>query len=88
MLVIPPLVARVLFGADLAGVSIPVAPSAEYADTQVGRKYVVDTSKGVGNAINTGVSDYARAYSTWAYAQQTFDGWAQQFRARLDQAHG
>ncbi len=61
---------------------------AEYADTQVGRKYVVDTSKGVGNAITTGFSDYAKAYSTWAYAQQAFDGWARQFRARLDQAHG
>ena len=61
---------------------------AEYADTQVGRKYVVDTSKGVGSAITTGVSDYAKAYSTWAYAKQAFDGWARQFRARLDQAHG
>ncbi len=61
---------------------------AEYADTQVGRKYVVDTSQGVGSAITTGFSDYAKAYSTWAYAQQAFDGWAQQFRARLDQIHG
>jgi len=61
---------------------------AEYADTQVGRKYVVDTSKGVGNAITTGFSDYAKAYSTWAYAKQAFDGWAQLLRARLDQAHG
>jgi hypothetical protein len=61
---------------------------AEYADTQVGRKYVVDTSKGVGSAITTGFSDYAKAYSTWAYARQAFDGWAQQFRARLDQVHG
>ncbi len=61
---------------------------AEYADTQVGRKYVVDTAKGVGSAITIGFSDYAKAYSTWAYAQQAFDGWAQQFRARLDQAHG
>ena len=60
---------------------------AEYADTQVGRKYVVDTAKGVGSAITIGFSDYAKAYSTWAYAQQAFDGWAQQFRARLDQAH-
>lgn len=61
---------------------------AEYADTQVGRKYVVDTAKGVGSAITIGFSDYAKAYSTWAYAQQAFDGWAQQFQARLDQAHG
>lgn len=61
---------------------------AEYADTRVGRKYVVDTSKGVGNAITTGFSDYAKAYSTWAYAEQAFDGWARLLRARLDQAHG
>lgn len=61
---------------------------AEYADTQVGRKYVVDTSKGVSSAVSTGVSDYMKAYSTWAYARQAFDGWAQQFRTRLDQAHG
>lgn len=61
---------------------------AEYTDTQVGRKYVVDTSKGIGDTITTGFSDYAKAYSTWAYARQAFDGWAQQFRARLDQAHG
>ncbi|MGB5063460.1 MAG: DUF3313 domain-containing protein [Candidatus Competibacter sp.] len=61
---------------------------AEYADTRVGRKYVVDTSQGVGNAISTGFSDYAKAYSTWAYARQAFEGWAQQFRARLDQIHG
>jgi hypothetical protein len=61
---------------------------AEYADTQVGRKYVVDTSQGVGSAVSTGVSDYMKAYSTWAYAQQAFDGWAQLFRTRLDQIHG
>ncbi|MBZ4192760.1 MAG: DUF3313 domain-containing protein [Candidatus Contendobacter sp.] len=61
---------------------------AEFADTQVGRKYVVDTSKGVGNAIDTGVSDYVKAYSTWAYAQKAFDGWAQQLRAWLDKIHG
>jgi len=60
---------------------------AEYADTQVGRKYVVDTSQGVGSAVDTGVSNYMKAYSTWAYAQQAFEGWAKLLRARLDQAH-
>lgn len=60
---------------------------AEYAVTEVGRKYVVIPRKGVGNAVSTGVSDYMKAYSTWAYAQQAFEGWAQQLRARLDQAH-
>ncbi|MCC6135729.1 MAG: DUF3313 domain-containing protein [Candidatus Contendobacter sp.] len=61
---------------------------AEYADTEIGRKYVVDTSKGVGNAIDTGVSDYMKAYSTWAYAEKAFDKWAQQLRAWLDKTHG
>ena len=60
---------------------------AEYADTRVGRKYVVDTSQGVGTAVSTGVSDYMKAYSTWAYAEQAFEGWAKLLRARLDQAH-
>ena len=60
---------------------------AEYADTRVGRKYVVDTSQGVGSAVDTGVSNYMKAYSTWAYAQQAFEGWAKLLRARLDQAH-
>jgi len=61
---------------------------AEYADTQVGRKYVVDTSQGVGGAVSTGLSEYTKSFSTWAYAQQAFDGWAQQFRAYLDKVHG
>ena len=60
---------------------------AEYADTQVGRKYVVDTSQGVGGAVSTGLSEYTKSFSTWAYAQQAFDGWAQQFRAYLDKVH-
>lgn len=61
---------------------------AEYADTRVGRKYVVDTSKGVDHAVSTGASNYVKAYSTWAYAQQAFDGWAHLLRTRLDHIHG
>jgi hypothetical protein len=61
---------------------------AEYADTEVGRKYVVDTSEGVTGAVTTGIGDYLKAYSTWAYAQQAFDGWAQELRQWLDRVHG
>lgn len=61
---------------------------AEYADNEVGRKYVVDTSEGVTKAVTTGVTDYVAAYSTWAYAKQAFDGWAADFRKWVDGVHG
>lgn len=57
---------------------------AEYAETQFGRKYVVDTNKGVSTAVTTGVTGYLDAYSTWACAKQAFDQWAAQFRTRID----
>jgi hypothetical protein len=61
---------------------------AEYADTRVGRKYVVDTSGGLTGAVTTGVGDYLKSYSTWAYARQAFDGWAADLRRWLDGARG
>jgi hypothetical protein len=61
---------------------------AEYVDLQFGRKYVLDTNKGVSAAVTTGVTDYLSAYSTWAYAKQAFDLWSQQFRQRLDEING
>ena len=61
---------------------------AEYADERFGRKYVTDTSQGAVAAATTGVTDYVKAFSTWAYAQQAFDAWAAQFRQRLDKIHG
>ncbi|MCG6860258.1 MAG: hypothetical protein LJE70_03100 [Chromatiaceae bacterium] len=61
---------------------------AEYAENEVGRKYVIDTSQGVPNAVTTGVDDYVDSFSTWAYARQAFDGWAAGFRKWLDGVHG
>lgn len=61
---------------------------AEYADTRIGRKYVVDTSRGITGALKTGVGDYLNAYSTWAYARQAFDGWAAVLRRWLDRVQG
>ncbi len=60
---------------------------AEYADTRVGRKYVIDTSDGLKGAVTAGVGDYLRSYSTWAYARQAFDGWAADLRRWLDGVH-
>ncbi|HUK64435.1 MAG TPA: hypothetical protein VLV15_13910, partial [Dongiaceae bacterium] len=60
----------------------------EFTDDRFGKKYVIDTTQGTVSAVSTGVSDYVRAYSTWAYAQGAFDAWAAQFRKRLDQIHG
>jgi Protein of unknown function (DUF3313) len=61
---------------------------AEYAETRFGRKYVLDTNQGVTAGVTEGAKNYLDAYSTWAYAKQAFDGWSQQFRARLDQING
>ena len=61
---------------------------AEYADKEAGRKYVIDTQDGVTTAVTTGVDNYLKAYSTWAYARQAFDGWATDLRQWVDKVHG
>jgi hypothetical protein len=61
---------------------------AAYVDRQVGKKYDIDLSQGVGTAVEKGVSSYTKAYSTWAYAEAAFDHWAGLLRKRLDEAHG
>jgi hypothetical protein len=61
---------------------------AEFTDDRFGKKYVIDTSQGAVAAATTGMADYVRSYSTWAYAQQAFDQWAARFRRRLDEIHG
>lgn len=60
----------------------------EYADTQYGRKYAVNTTGSMSTAVSGGVTNYLDSYQTWAYAQQAFDGWSQFFRQRLDQMSG
>ncbi|HRD67288.1 MAG TPA: DUF3313 domain-containing protein [Candidatus Competibacter sp.] len=61
---------------------------AAYVDRQIGKKYDIDLSQGVGSAVEKGFSSYSKAYSTWAYAQAAFDYWAGLLRKRLDEAHG
>lgn len=61
---------------------------AAYVDKRIGKKYDLDTSKGAGAAVSQYADSYAKAYSTWGYAEQAFDYWAQKLRLRLDEAHG
>lgn len=53
-----------------------------YIETRIGKKY--HWNDGVGTAV----TDYAKAYSTWAYTKQAMEFWAQLIRERLDAAHG
>lgn len=61
---------------------------AAYVDKRVGKKYDIDMKEGVGSAVSKGMDSYTKAYSTWGYAQQAFDYWANKLRQRLDEAHG
>ncbi len=60
----------------------------EYADTQFGKQYVANFSKGVTGAAEQGWDQYWKGLKSWDYAQEAFTGWAQAFRAYLDKAHG
>jgi hypothetical protein len=55
---------------------------AAFIERKIGLKY--HWNKGV----KTGVTDYLKAYSTWAYTKQAMDHWAQAIRDHLDKAHG
>jgi hypothetical protein len=55
---------------------------AAFIERKIGLKY--HWNKGV----KTGVTDYLKAYSTWAYTKQAMDHWAQAIRNHLDKAHG
>ena len=55
---------------------------AAYIETRMGKKY--NWTEGV----EKGVTDYIKAYSTWAYTRQAINFWANLIRQRLDEAHG
>lgn len=59
----------------------------EYADTQFGKQYVANFSKGVTAAAEEGWQQYWKGLKSWGYAQEAFTGWAQAFRQYLDRAH-
>lgn len=55
----------------------------QFADTNFGRKFVVEKDDAK-KTVSKSLDSYGKSFSTWAYAQQAFDGWAQLFRQRLD----
>lgn len=55
---------------------------AAYIETRVGKKYTWT------EGVEKGVGDYLKAYTTWAYTQQSMDAWAKLMRTRLDAVHG
>jgi hypothetical protein len=59
----------------------------EYADTQFGRQFVANLSKGAAGAAEEGRKQYWKGLTSWDYAQQAFTGWAQAFRQYLDRMH-
>lgn len=61
---------------------------AEFADTEVGRKYVAELDKGVSNAAGQWASGYFHSFTTWGYAKDAFDKWAKLLRERFDQLRG
>jgi hypothetical protein len=60
---------------------------AQFADTNFGRKFVLDQGGDVSKTVSGTVDGYVDSFSTWAYAQKAFDGWARLFRQRLDAAN-
>jgi len=60
----------------------------EYADTQFGKQYVANFSKGVTTGAEQSWDQYWKGLKSWDYAQEAFTGWAQAFRAYLDKVHG
>jgi len=51
---------------------------AAYIERHVGKKYSWD------GGISTGLSNYMKAFSPWAYTEEAFDRWAGLLRAELD----
>lgn len=56
---------------------------AEYSDTEIGKKYNVDTSEGTVEAGGKWVNGYLDSFTTWNYAKAAFDHWAKLLGIRL-----
>jgi len=56
---------------------------AQYAEMNFGRKFVLDPGGDASKTVSGSIDAYGKSFSTWAYAQQAFDGWSKLFRQRL-----
>lgn len=61
---------------------------AEYTDTRIGKKYDVDTSKGVVEAGGKWVNGYLDSFTSWSYAKRAFDQWAELLKIRFNELRG
>jgi len=60
----------------------------EYQDRRIGKKYVIELSKGVVGATEKGFKEYGKGFTTWGYTKEALDYWALLFREWLDRFHG
>jgi hypothetical protein len=47
-----------------------------YIETRAAKKFNVDLSKGVGDAVSKGVGGFADSFNTWAYTKKAMTYWA------------
>jgi hypothetical protein len=61
---------------------------AECADTEIGRKYAADLNITAPSAAETWANGYLDSFTSWNYAKDAFDKWAQVFAQRLNELRG
>jgi hypothetical protein len=59
---------------------------AAFIETRAAKKYNVDLSAGVGNAVSKGVGGFADSFNTWAYTKKAMTYWATRIGDWLDSA--
>jgi hypothetical protein len=61
---------------------------AEYADTQFGKQFVANVSKGITAGVEQGWDEYWKGVKSWSYAEEAFTEWARTFLKWMDKVHG
>jgi hypothetical protein len=59
---------------------------AAFIETRAAKKFNVDLSDGVGNAVSKGVGGFADSFNTWAYTKKAMTYWATRIGDWLDSA--
>jgi len=61
---------------------------AECADTEIGRKYAAELNITAPSAAETWANGYLDSFTSWNYAKDAFDKWAQVFAQRFNELRG
>jgi len=59
---------------------------AAFIETRAAKKFNVDLSGGIGNAVNKGVGGFTDSFNTWAYTKKAMTYWATRVGDWLDSA--